>query len=84
MEYPNSLYYVFCDFPGTKFGLTHQSTFFNAVGYACDNYDCGCESKTVQMTNGNHLYFQVHKIYSAFQQALGTLQQGTCLYWPYR
>jgi hypothetical protein len=84
MEYPNSLYYAFCDYPGIPPNLTHQTTFYNAVGYACDNYDCGCESKTVQMTDGRRLDFQVHKIYSAFQQSLITLQQATCLYWPYR
>jgi hypothetical protein len=84
MEYRNRLYDVFCDYPGATHTLTHQSTFYNAVGYACDNYDCGCESKTVQMTNGRCFDFQVHKTYFMFRQSLITLQQGTCLYWPYR
>jgi hypothetical protein len=84
MEYRNSLYDVICDYPGTTQALIHQTTFYNTFGYVCDNYDCGCESKTVQMTNGRRLDFQVHKTYSAFQQSLITLQKATCLYWPYR
>jgi hypothetical protein len=63
--------------------LTHQSIFINAVGYACDNYNYGCKSMDVNMTNGKILKFQEYKFYSTFKQSLVTLQKATCLYWPY-
>jgi hypothetical protein len=83
IEFPNQLYSCQCDFIGTTSDLQHQSTFINTVGYICDNYDCGCENRSVNMTNGRAFNFQVHKFHSTFQQSLTTLQKATCLYWPY-
>ena len=83
MEYPNSLFSHHCPFSGTTDVLSHQSTFYNASGYACDNYMCECKTQTVNMSNGKSLIFQVPSHYLRFNQSLITLQQATCLYWPY-
>jgi hypothetical protein len=83
MEFPNQLYKCLCDSPGTTENLMHQSTFINTVGYICDDYDCGCENRTVNMNDCEVLNFLMHKSYSTFKQSLVTLQKATCLYWPY-
>jgi hypothetical protein len=84
MEFSNALYNRFCDNIGTTTNLQHQSIFYNVTGYACDKYDCGCESKNVQLWDGQIFNFQVHKPYFHFQQSLITLQQATYLYWPFK
>jgi hypothetical protein len=84
IEYPNDLFMNFCHSSGTTNDLMYQTDFNNAFGYACDNYDCGCETKTVDMSNGRRLNFLMNNSYLRFNHSLITLQKATCLYWPYR
>jgi hypothetical protein len=84
IEYPNKLFRAFCHSPGTTNDLMHQTDFYNAFGYACDHYKCNCETKTVDMSDGRRLNFQVSNAYSSFNHYLITTQKATCLYWPYR
>jgi hypothetical protein len=85
IEYPKyPLFGASCHFSGTTNDLMHQTDFYNAFGYACDNYECDCETKTVDMSDGRRLNFQVNNAYSSFNHYLITTQKATCLYWPYR
>jgi hypothetical protein len=83
IEFPNRLFHCFCHYSGTADVLSHQSIFFDAYGYACDHYDCGHESRVIKMNDGRDCNFSVPKPYLRFEKSLITLQQATCLYWPY-
>jgi WD40 repeat protein len=84
IEYPNKLFDVFCDVSGPTDDLMYQTDFYNAFGYACDNFDYGCKTRIVDMSDGKRSNFQANNSYSRFNHSLIALQKATCLYWPYR
>jgi hypothetical protein len=71
IEYPKyPLFGASCQSSGTKNGLTHQTDFYNAFGYACDNYKCDCKTRTVDMPDGRQLNVLVNNAYSSFNHYL--------------
>jgi hypothetical protein len=83
IEYPNSLYPDLGHFSGPYMSI-HEPLFLNAVGYACEHYNRGCENMNLNIGDGKNYFWQAQKFHFAFQQSLMALQQATCLYWPYR